>query len=145
MRILLKELFITWICWLRWLTWWSIIRKIWLQRLFGFNTKLIVSKTLISNVVATRRLIMSIGVTSLCSSFWISLWMHPWKLIKIIYTKSTRRAIIVSKVVIWSIIYLFQMWPWSYFWSLQVLINMVKIGYVIIMSIRIIIIVDKCS
>ena len=104
-RIWSKELFITWICWLRWLAWWSIIKKIWLRRLFGINTILIVSKTSIGNAVATRRLIIFVGITSSCSSIWISLWMHFWKSIKIISTKSTGRAFTVFKVVIWSIIY----------------------------------------
>ena len=113
-RIWLKELFITRICWLRWLAWWSIIRKIWFRRLFRVNTILIVSKTSISNTTATRRLIISIGITSSCSSIWISIWMHHWKPIKIISTKSTERAITVSKVVIWSIIYPSKIWPWSY-------------------------------
>ena len=105
-RIWLKELFITRICWLRWLTWWSIIKKIWLWRLFKINTILIVSKTSIGNVVATRRLIISILITSSCSII--------WRLIKIISTKSIGRAIIVSKVLIWSIIYSFEIRPWSY-------------------------------
>lgn len=113
-RIWLKELFITRICWLRWLTWWSIIKKIWLWRLFKINTILIVSKTSIGNVVATRRLIISILIISSCSIIWISLWMHTWKLIKIISTKSIGRAIIVSKVLIWSIIYSSEIRPWSY-------------------------------
>ena len=102
------------ICWLRWLAWWSIIMKIWFWRLFGINTILIVSKTSTSNVIATRRLIISIWITSLCSSIWISLWMHHWKSIKIISTKSARRAITVSKGVIWSIIYSSEIWLWSY-------------------------------
>ena len=81
-RIWLKELFITRICWLRWLAWWSIIRKIWFRRLFRINTILIVSNTSIGNAIAIRRLIISIGITSSCSSIWISLWMHHWKSIK---------------------------------------------------------------
>ena len=105
-RIWLKELFITRICWLRWLTWWSIIKKIWLWRLFKINTILIVSKTSIGNVVATRRLIISILITSSCSII--------CRLIKIISTKSIGRAIIVSKVLIWSIIYSSEIRPWSY-------------------------------
>ena len=63
-RIWSKELFITWICWLRWLAWWSIIKKVWLRRLFGINTIFIVSKTSIGNAATTRRLIVFIGITS---------------------------------------------------------------------------------
>ena len=113
-RIWLKELFITQICWLRWLAWWSIIKKIWFQRLFGINTVLIVSKTSLSNATATKRLIISIRITSSCSSIWIFLWMRHWKSIKIISTKSTRRAIRISKIVIWSIISSFEIRAWSY-------------------------------
>ena len=127
------------------LAWWSIIRKIWFRRLFGTNTILIVSKTSISNATTTRRLIISIWITISCSSIWIFLWIHHWKLIKIISTKITGRAITVSKVVIWSIIYLSEIRPWFYIQNLQVLINTVIIWSMIIMPTRIIIIVRKCS
>ena len=111
---MVERMFITWIYWLRWLAWWSIIKKIWLWRLFGINTILIVSKTSIGNAAATRRLIIFVGITGSCSSIWISLWMHFWKSIKIISTKSTGRAFTVFKVVIWSIIYSSEIRPWSY-------------------------------